>query len=428
MPTLLLTAKMIESVKPTPGRQTEYWDTSVRGFLLRVSPHGRSTYGVFYRHPITRRTGRVTIGTTEKWTLAEAREKARKLLGDVAHAEDPATAKRDAQEAAQDTFGKLAAKYLSEYAQQKKRTWKEDDRVIRKELLPAWEHAPVSAIRRRDVSELIEGKAKTAPIMANRMLALISRILNHGIRAEWLESNVAALIEAPGVEHSRDRLLTGDELRALWLALHDPATEDRPAEAPARLDATMSDCFLLLLLTGQRLGEVAGMRWSEVDLETAWWTIPGERTKNKQEHRVPLTAPVLSIITARRNTAKPTDVFVFSRAAGASVAARAKKAAASLSRGLWIEDEDGTRHPFAFRAHDLRRTVATKLAEAGIPPGDISRVLNHVDGGPRATRVYNRYAYDVEKRAALETWARSLEAITTGKPAKVIPIRRGRAQ
>ena len=159
------------------------------------------------------------------------------------------------------------------------------------------------------------------------------------------------------------------------------------------------------------------MRWQDLDLRTpAWWTIPGELAKNGQPHRVPLTADVLKIIKARSPDGEPEpDSHVFAHL-GESVKDRAKKAGASLSRVLGFE----------FRGHDLRRTAATRMTEARVPRQHISAVLNHVESGPTATRVYDRYSYDAEKRAALETWAKELARILADKPkarAAVVPIK-----
>jgi integrase len=135
--------------------------------------------------------------------------------------------------------------------------------------------------------------------------------------------------------------------------------------------------------------------------------------KNGQPHRVPLLSDAVKIIKTRQQDAGENSRFVFeNRAGGGSIAHRAKKAASILSRSL----------KFEFRAHDMRRTVATRMAEAGVSRDHIARVLNHVEGGPAATRVYDRYSYDAEKRAALERWSRKLTAILEAKPGKVLTM------
>ena len=141
------------------------------------------------------------------------------------------------------------------------------------------------------------------------------------------------------------------------------------------------------------------MRWTDLDLDSKWWTIPGADTKNGEPHRVPLTERALELIRGQQKEDDEREyVFV---GQGASLRDRAKKAPSALARALGID----------FRGHDLRRTAATRMAEAGIPRDHIAKVLNHVEGGPRATRVYDRHTYDREKRLALETWARALKGI-----------------
>jgi integrase len=152
------------------------------------------------------------------------------------------------------------------------------------------------------------------------------------------------------------------------------------------------------------MGEVCRMRWEHVDLDRGWWTIPAVDSKNDDPHRVPLTPSVVTAIKARKNDQE--DRYVFSTHGHAPVADRAKKAAAILSRGL----------TFTFRAHDLRRTAASYMAEAGVDRMHIAHVLNHRSvTRSTVTAIYDRYHYDKEKRAALETWARELDRIVKNK-------------
>jgi integrase len=171
-------------------------------------------------------------------------------------------------------------------------------------------------------------------------------------------------------------------------------------------------------LTAQRGGEVLEMRWRDLDLDAGWWTIPGEYAKNGRAHRVPLVPEAIAIIRAQQagnqEKEKGTNEQAIERkkndcvfvGIGGSVRDRAKTAPSRIARVLKIE----------FRGHDLRRTAATKMAEAGVPRHHISAVLNHVEDGARVTRVYDRYSYDAEKRIALETWAQWLAAIVEGRP------------
>lgn len=263
-----------------------------------------------------------------------------------------------------------------------------------------------------------------SPIMANRVLGLVRKMLNFAVDHDWIDANPAARISKPAREISRDRVLTDDELRRLWRLLsHYPTTEERAAPGRKRskgeaddplcpISPTLAACMKVRLLTAQRGGEVCKMRWQDVDLETGWWTIPGADTKNGEAHRVPLVGPALEIVKAQTKKDDSDLVFV---GFGDSLMDRAKKAPSVIARTLKVD----------FRGHDLRRTAATRMAAAGVSRDHIARVLNHVEGGARATRVYDRHTYDREKVSALETWARALARILDGPSARaeVVPIR-----
>jgi integrase len=292
----------------------------------------------------------------------------------------------------------------------------------------------VSSITRRDVRDVIERVFdRGAPVMANRTLEIVRKMFNWGIKNDYLEASPAALIDKPGVEQSRDRVLTDDEIRQLWRCLsHFPETHEKQAPGRKRAKSPKDDPFCplsptlavvqkLRLLTAQRGGEVVAMRWADLDLDTGWWTISAEHSKNGEAHRVPLSTDALALIRAQLpkddHDEQPEHVFV--GRGDALVSERLKKAGAALSRVLGFE----------FRSHDLRRTAATRLAAAGIPREHISAVLNHVQGGPSATRIYDRYGRDQEKRIALDTWARVLAGILAAAPAKdqnVVPITKAR--
>ena len=194
------------------------------------------------------------------------------------------------------------------------------------------------------------------------------------------------------------------------LASHEGTTLQCPV-SPA-----LAALLKVRLLTGQRGGELVRMKWADVDLDGGWWTIPAADTKNGEPHRVPLVERAKSLIRAQQAVAEKADdeeqKFVFV-GRGASLRDRAKKAPAAIAKSLGID----------FRGHDLRRTAATRMAAAGVPREHIAKVLNHVEGGARATRVYDRHSYDAEKRMALEAWDRTLTAILERKDAsKVLPF------
>ena len=354
----------------------------------------------------TRKTTRKTMKTIRN----RAADPVCPLCAHSETGDDPAQDKQERRDAL--TFKYLAKSYL-EMARRRHRRWDEEERIVNKDLVPEFGHRLLIDIRRRDVRELVEGivRKRDAPVMANRPLRLLSCMFNYALDREWIEASPAARIPEPGEEQSRDRVLDDQELRELWLTLDEIARHVEPGEAPKSDDApevklpitpATAEAFQIQLLTAQRPGEVRLMRWADVNLESAWWSIPGSLTKN-----------AVSILSARHDQANKDANFVFENRPGAgSIHDRGKKAAAALSKTL----------TFSFRAHDLRRTVATRMAAAGIPHDHVAKVLNHVQAGQSATRVYDRYDYDTEKRAALDRWLQRLTAIVEGKTAKVVAM------
>jgi integrase len=426
-----LTARNLATLRPpaVEQQQLDYWDASVEGLALRVSYGGRRAWVVRYR--VDGRRRRWTFGSYPTLTLADARAKARDAKRQAEGGIDPAAVKQTRREAG--TFGDLADEYIKRHAKPGKRSWKEDQRIIRTELLAKdaadWKHVKVQDLKRpmiRSVFEAITDRG--APVMANRTLALISKMLNFALSRDWIEANPAALI-TKNKETSRARVLTDAEIRELWSALGETERVNGDGQQVARLNATLNDALRMRFYTVQRGGEVFRMRWVDLDLETAWWDIPGEFTKNGEIHRVPLVVAAVELMKARQTIARSGAVWVFENVTPSripdrqfgNVAHRGKKAAAFLSHGDAHLENKQTRTrkrppilpglSFTFKGHDLRRTASTNMTKAGVRREDVSKVLNHVDRGARATRVYDRYEYDREKRTALETWARRLDTI-----------------
>ena len=384
MPTQRLTDRAVRSLRPDT-RQVDYWDVSPKNFGVRVSAAGRKTFIVRYRS--AGRYRRMSLGAYPTVSLADARRHARQVLGEVAGNEDPAQVRRDARRAP--SFEALAVLYLEKHARVRKRSWRQDRRVIENELLPKWRTSRASEIRRRDVRELVEAIAeRPAPIAANRVRALISKIFNFGISREMVEFNPCAQLERPAPERRRDRVLTDAEIRTFWTAL-----DHEPVEIAA--------AFRLRLVTAQRGVEVHNMRWAEVALESRWWTIPASHAKNGLPHRVPLNDFAVDILTGLRDR-RASDASVSSYVLAG---ARGPKQRAAVSSRLGLDD---------FRGHDLRRSTASLMASAGVPRLVIGKVLNHAEQG--VTAVYDRHSYDAEKREALDIWCRRLKSILAQTP------------
>jgi integrase len=283
-----LTAPAVDGAKAKNGQRLDIWDTKVAGFGLRVTETGAKSWCVMYRH--RGRLRRLTLGTYPKLTLADARDAARSALRAAQLGDDPARTKKQARAA--DTFGELARLYLDRHAKIAKRSWDEDERILRHDPLPVWANRKANDITRRDVIDLLDAIIERgSDVMANRVRALVSKIFNFAIVRDIAEHNPAYRVPRPGVENQRDRVLNEAEIRALWKALDQERTD-------------IAALFRLMLLTAQRKGEVFGMAWAELDLEGGWWTIPAERAKNGLSHRVPLAPQSLAILQDLRSNAK----------------------------------------------------------------------------------------------------------------------------
>jgi integrase len=393
MPTLTLTAQTVKSIKPTQGRRVEYIDSIVPGLALRVTPAGAKSWTVRYRHRTRMR--RMTLGSVDVLSLAKARERARDELHAASKGADPATAKQAGRKA--ETIGDLATLYLEKWAKPRKRSWRADANLLRNKVLPKWKSRAITDITRQDVRLLVEDVAEAgAPIVANRVAALLSKLFAFALDRDLVTASPAVRIPRPGTEQARDRVLTEDELRALWKAF-------------GALEPAMGAFYKLRLLTAQRGGEVASMRWQDVDLHAGWWTIPSTSSKNKLAHRVPLAPTALALLKALQPKESEPVAYVLA-------GARGKRQQSEAAATFTVPN---------FRGHDLRRTAASLMAGHGIARLTISKVLNHVERS--VTAVYDRHSYDAEKASALAWWDARVKAIADKKTRKatVVAMHRG---
>jgi integrase len=370
MTTRSLTVHYIASLRPPAVGRLEAFDSVVPGLSLRVTDRGVKSWGVRYRH--RGRTRRVTLGRLTALGLAEARRRARDVLHEARDGADPATTKRERREAP--TVADVAALYITHYATPRKKSWKDDQRMLRRQVLPTWKHRAMTEITKRDVRALLDAiVARGAPVVANRVHALLSKVCAFAVSADLIDHNIVRDVPRPSREHPRTRVLDDAELRVFW----------NTTEA---LEPRLRALWRIRLLTAKRPGEVLNMRWADVDLDAAWWTNPGTAEKNGIAHRVALSAPVLNML----RDLPATGDFVF--------------------EGLRVWRRHHVVFPLPdFLPKDLRRTAATRLSAAGVTDATIDAVLGHKKQG--IIRVYNLNAYDAEKRAALDAWAVLLDQI-----------------
>ncbi|MFT3756655.1 MAG: tyrosine-type recombinase/integrase [Pseudoxanthomonas sp.] len=426
-----ITDEFCRTAEARPGRaMTVYTDTKLSGFCLVVTAAGAKTFAARYTLKDGDEIGkqaRISLGPylgRDGFSVLQARNKAKAVIGDASQGIDKAAKKRAARKAM--TVAALCDRYLKEHAP-KKRSGDQDERRIDKYILPAWSALKAVNVTRADVATLLapiehgdpENDRAPAPYEAMALLRLIKKLFNFGIDREAVATNPAARMKLATEPEARERSLDrAEELRAFWAL----------TEGDTYMPAAYSAALRVQLLTGARPGEVIGMAWDELDLEADEWTLPKARSKNKREHLLPLTPALRAILdqqaarwtqeqAAREATGKPARAtrYVFPAQRGGRYTDRCR--ALMLDAGL--HEFTKARHKLArFTPHDLRRTAETVMAAAGVVREHRDRVLNHVDntvGGKH----YNRHDFKAEKLAALETLQRAIDAKLADNPDNV---------
>ena len=339
----------------------------------------------------------------------------------------PKPSKAKAEAIDRQTFA-LSRRPLSErtfQAAQSRHSFEENRRNLEKHLLPFWGDQPFADIKRPVVIERLEeiiGAGHHSA--ANRVHALVSKIFSFAIEVGLMESHPIAGLKKRGKEHTKDRVLSDDELRLFWT---------RIVQSPVSHSTGLA--LRLALLTGMRSSEVAGLRRDELhdldDKTAAGLVLPPGRVKTKQTAgAAPALAPArhrqrgagAGSRGLRRSCSRPRSTAARSRAmrwarrCGGS-ATPSRMATAPVPR------PGARQYP---TPHDLRRTLCTRLGMLGCADSLIERIANHTPQSVNRKH-YNMHRYDAEKRQALEAWARELQAIVSGKKAASNVVRIGRA-
>lgn len=474
------TDKAIANLKP---KKKQFYLREAGGFTVRVLPSGIKTWLLIYTVAGKRRQmnlGEYRNGDPSSISLAEARNRATQARSVLNAGDDPQDAgfawhrnpereRREAEERAEaneknPTFKALADDYIQRHASVNKRasSAQEDQRLLDKDILPTWGKRKAADIRKRDVVKLLETTAKRGNYLTHNIFKLVRKIYNFAISRDILETTpcIGIKIDEIATITSRDRVLREakdnggvDEILTFWRALDGASMMDEVKRA-----------LRLILVTGQRPGEVIGMHSDEITTEQreqkdssgkvlrewteTWWTIPVSRRKVKEHgknkptaHRVYLTDLALELIGDREGYIFPSPVVALDDQGEQIIKPiRANALAYAIRRNLKdyqprrpikgktlaiVQVKESRKMALEhFTPHDLRRTCATRLASLGFGDEVIDAVLGHVKQGIVA--VYNRHDYSKEKRSAMEAWERKLNSLLTGAESNVIPLKRKR--
>jgi integrase len=418
----LTDARIRTIAPPADGRRIEIPDGSCRGLVLRITANGVRSFGFRFRDRTTRRSERVLIGHYPDVTLRQARARADELRREVANGRNPNTTRREASDR---TFASLAERFLTEHSRRHKKSTHLDEGMLRNHVLPHWRNRDFATIERGDVVKLIEriviaGKGT----MANRVQALVSGIFTFGMDAGLVKANPVSRMRQRGEEHRKVRVLSDDEIRLFW---------SRSALPP--VSPMIGLALRMILVTGCRPGEAAGMAKTELEIDSAGapvtWLIPAERSKNGKPHLVPLSPMARDLIVEAMQLSGGEHVFAGRHGNGGKrvtghVTAHALSVAMSRIVRKLPEDVPGaaTWRQEMPTPHDLRRTCATRMSAAGVRPEDVAAVLNH-SRRDITGRIYDQHARAAEKRAALERWSAILSGILESRATDNVVALRG---
>jgi integrase len=412
--------------KPPERRRRDYTEKGRKGLMLRHHPGGALTFIVRYHRGSEQVP--VTLGNYPAVSLEQAHEEHAKIRRQIAAGLDPADERereiRERQMASERrrvdnavTVRNVIAEWAWHYARRNRKRPREAVRLLRVNL-QTWASKPVRDLVKRDAVLLLDRiTARGSLVMANRIRDLGNQCFNFGIERDLIELNPFAGIRKPGGEEKhKERNLSADEIRAVWIALDS---------ANIKMSRTVRLALKLILISAQRPGEVIGAAWSEfgdLDSKNPVWRIPAERSKNGKPHVVPMSDFAVEILTELRKLTKDRPRRHIAPSVHSNLKADEPLSERALSRALRNNhDDEGNLFGLEpFTPHDLRRSAATGMTSLGIARLHVAKVLNHSDRD--ITAIYDRHDYLPEKRAALQTWADHLRSIVARKHHKVMPI------
>jgi integrase len=404
-----LTDALVRSATAPAKGRIDITDDRCEGLALRITAAGVKSWCFRFRDPRSGKDARLTIGRYPDVTLSQARARATELRREVAGGTNPVEKKyREREEAQTKTFAALAKRYLEEHSRRFKRSAAADERNLRLHVLPKWATRRFDGIQRRDVIALCEGMVDAGTATnANRVQALISSIFSFAVDADLIGANPCSRLRKRGVENIGRRVLNDGELRLFWRGI---------VEKPVSRSTGLA--LRIALLTAARVSEIAQAERHEFhdldDSQRAAWLLPAKRSKNGRDHFVPLTELAREAIFEALGPAGETSPYLFPSPSveGAPITGHALSVGmARFGKHLKGADEAIRRwQDEPPSPHDLRRTVATRLASLGIPAEDVSAVLNHAKRSVTEVH-YDLYDRASEKRRALVLWDKTLREL-----------------
>lgn len=398
-----LDAKTVAALKLGDKSDQIFFDDQLPGFGFRLRRGAgdkiNKSWIVQYRR--AGGTRRVLIGNANIISAEAARAAAKKILALVELGGDPQADRVDRHSKDQLTMRSVVVQYL-DGKKVRPRTLVEATRYLSTGAYFKPLHGmPVDAVKRKDIAScLISITRKNGSITAARARTALSTFFTWSMQMGYIEANPIIGCVEPEDSKGRERVLSDDELAAVWRGSSD---------------GEYGRIIRLLILTGARRAEIGGLRWSELDHDAGTWTLPAERSKNKHAHSLPLPQAAWAIIKAVPRLAHRDQLFGVSAAEGFSDWGHGKIALDDRLLGKMSEP---------WTIHDIRRSAATKMADLGVQPHIIEQILNHRGGHKRGVAgVYNRSGYAFEVRAALALWADYLRTLAEGGERKIVPLR-----
>jgi integrase len=421
MSNIRISKASVDAAMPLASSDVILWDDRIAGFGLKVTPAGLKVY--IYRYRLAKpgqasqtAPRKYTIGRHGDLTPEQARKRAQELAAMVAQGVDPRQQDLDAIAAREASttlveeqarverdlaFSRIAKLWLEHYQNDMERRASSvamATLVVNRYLTPALGNTPMPHIGRTQLQPVIDSIPSHKRGIRRAVFAYSSVLWGWSIRRGHIDVNPVLAMEKPPAPAARERVLTDNELTRVY-------------KAAETLHPIWAAFIKLLVLTGQRRSEVAGIGWEELDRATATWTIPASRAKNAKAHLVPLAPAAVWLLDAQAGGVEWPQRGYILTTTGRTPVSGISKAKAALDKAM--SNEGAMVDPW--RLHDIRRTVATGLQRLGVRFEVTEAVLNHVSGSKGGVAgVYQRHDWADEKRSALEAWAGYVEQLMTG--------------